>query len=161
MAVRLDYIGEDGVDFEPFEAFLTADETTDWLRSWTRNGELNGDDFRVFGQDGTGGSVAFWLIRPGQALVEQPVIFLGSEGETGVVARNLGAFLWLLADGFGPWEAATSHDPEPDWVAQPNRELAAIAEQFAPDHRAPAAVVIEQATREFPGFDDCMMALCR
>lgn len=161
MAVRLDCIGEDGVDFEPFEAFLTADETTDWLRSWTGNRELHGQDFRVFGQDGTGGSVAFWLIRPGQPLVEQPVIFLGSEGETGVVASNLGAFLWLLADGYGPWEAATSSDPEPDWVAHPNRELAGIAEQFAPHHRAPAATVIEQATREFSGFDDSMMALCR
>ncbi|MEV5375994.1 hypothetical protein AB0L26_08455 [Streptomyces nondiastaticus] len=47
MAVRLGCIGEDGVDFEPFEAFLTADETTDWLRSWTGNRELTGDGFRV------------------------------------------------------------------------------------------------------------------
>ncbi|MFJ3520468.1 MULTISPECIES: hypothetical protein [unclassified Streptomyces] len=66
-----------------------------------------------------------------------------------------------VADGFGPWVAATSYDPEPDWVAHPNRELADIAEQFGPDHRAPAATVIEQATREFPDFDDSMMALCR
>ena len=162
MAVRLGCIGEDGVDFEPFKGFLTADETTDWFRAWTGNGELNGDAFRVFGQDGTGGSAAFWLIRPGRALVEQPVVFLGSEGETGVVARNLGAFLWLLADGFGPWEAATSYDePEPGWVPHPNRELAAIAEQFAPLHRAAAVVVIEQATREFPDFDDAIMELCR
>ncbi|MFF4219263.1 hypothetical protein [Streptomyces nondiastaticus] len=47
MAVRLGCIGEDGVDFEPFEAFLTADETTDRLRSWTGNRELTGDGFRV------------------------------------------------------------------------------------------------------------------
>ncbi|GGK91688.1 SMI1/KNR4 family protein [Streptomyces flaveus] len=161
MAVRLDCIGEDGVDFEPFESFLTADETTDWFRAWTGNGELNGDDFRVFGQDGTGGSAAFWLVHPGRALVEQPIIFLGSEGETGVVARNLGAFLWLLADGFGPWEAATSYEPEPDWAPHANRDLAVIAEQFAPDHRAPAAAVIEQAAREFPDFDDTIMKLCR
>lgn len=100
-------------------------------------------------------------IRPGRALAEQPVVFLGSEGETGVVARNLGSFLWLLADGFGPWEAATSHEPEPDWVPHPNGELAAIAEQFAALHRATAAVVIDQATREFPDFDDTMMELCR
>ncbi|WP_406125308.1 SMI1/KNR4 family protein [Streptomyces sp. NBC_00989] len=161
MAVRLDRIGEDGVDFEPYEAFLGADQTADWLRAWTRNGELSGDDFRVFGQDGTGGNAAFWIVRPGRALAEQPVVFLGSEGETGVVARDLGAFLWLLADGFGPLEASVAHDPEPDWVPRPNRELAAIAEQFAPGSRATAAVVIEQATREFPDFDYIIMKLVR
>lgn len=159
MTVRFDYAGGDGVDFEPFTAFLSADETTDWFRAWTGNGELTGDTFRVFGQDGTGGYAAFWLIRPGRALVEQPVVFLGSEGETGVVASNLGAFLWLLADGFGPWEAANSY--EPDWVPHTNRELAAIAEQFAAHLRAPAVAVIEQATREFPDFDDTIMDLCR
>jgi hypothetical protein len=159
LAIRLDCIGEDGVDFEPFSAFLSADETADWFRAWTGNGALKGDDFRVFGQDGTGGYAAFWLVRAGRALVEQPVVFLGSEGETGVVARDLGAFLWLLADGFGPWEAATSYEPE--WVPHPNRDLTALAEQCAPDHRAPATAVIEQATREFPEFDDTIMELCR
>ncbi|MGW6255938.1 SMI1/KNR4 family protein [Streptomyces sp. NPDC055085] len=161
MAVRLDLIGEDKVDFEPYEAFLTAEETTDWFRAWTGNGELDGDEFRVFGQDGTGGNVAFWLIRPGRPLVEQPIVFLGSEGETGVIARNLAAFLWLLADGFGPWEASTTHDPEPGWAPRPNRELAAIAAQFAPDQRAPAAAIVEQATHEFPDFDDTVMERCR
>ncbi|ROQ82752.1 hypothetical protein EDD95_2378 [Streptomyces sp. CEV 2-1] len=68
MAVRLECIGEDRVDFEPYESFLTADETTDWFRAWTGNAELNGDDFRVFGQDGTGGYAAFWLVRPGREL---------------------------------------------------------------------------------------------
>ncbi|WP_327403278.1 SMI1/KNR4 family protein [Streptomyces sp. NBC_01288] len=161
MAVRLAWIGEDGVDFEPYDAFLSADETNDWLRACTRNGELNGDDFRVFGQDGSGGNAAFWIVRPGRALAEQPVVFLGSEGETGVVARDLGAFLWLLADGFGPLEASVADDPEPDWVPRPNRELAAIAEQFAPDRRATAAAVIERAAREFPDFDDIIMKLVR
>jgi len=169
MAVRLDCIGEDGVEFEPYEAFLSADETTEWLRGWTGNGELNGDAFRVFGQDGTGGNAAFWLIRPGRALAEQPVVFLGSEGETGVVARDLGAFLWLLADGWGPCEAALSNPPEPESrpgsdpaaISRPRRELTAVAVRFAPHRRSTAAVVIEQATREFPDFDDIVMELVR
>lgn len=99
--------------------------------------------------------------RPGRELVDQPVVFLGSEGETGVVARDLRAFLWLLADGFGPWEAATSYEPEPDWAPKANRDLAAIAEQFAPDRRTSAAAIIAQATQEFPDFDDTIMKLCR
>ncbi|MFZ4297731.1 SMI1/KNR4 family protein [Streptomyces cinereoruber] len=159
LATSFDYAGGDGVDFEPFTTFLSAEETTDWFRAWAGNGELSGDDFRVFGQDGSGGYAAFWLVRTGLPLADQPVVFLGSEGETGVVARDLAAFLWLLADGFGPWEAATSY--EPDWTPRPNSELAAIAERFAPDQRQPAATVIEQAAAEFPDFDDIIMDLCR
>ncbi|MFJ4918522.1 SMI1/KNR4 family protein [Streptomyces sp. NPDC088725] len=159
MAVRLDSMGEDGADFEPCPAFLSADETTEWLRQWTRNGELNGDEFRVFGQDGTGGCAAFWLVRPGRALAGQPVVFLGSEGETGVVASDLGDFLWLLAAGLGPWEAVDSR--EPDWIPRAHPDLTAIAEQFAPDHRASATAVMERAAREFPDFDDIIMRLCR
>jgi hypothetical protein len=159
MAVSFDYAGGDGVGFEPFTTFLSAEETTNWFRAWTGNGELDGDDFRVFGQDGSGGYAAFWLVRPGQPLADQPVVFLGSEGETGVVARNLGDFLWLLAAGFGPWEAATSH--ETAWTPHPNQQLTVIAERFAPGQRQSPTAVIEQATREFPEFDDSMMELCR
>ncbi|MEV7401558.1 SMI1/KNR4 family protein [Streptomyces sp. NPDC091267] len=161
MVIRGAWIGEDGVDFEPFDSFLSADETTHWLRSWTGNSDLSGDDFRMFGMDGTGGSAAFWLVRQGRPLVEQPVVFLGSEGETGVVARSQGAFLWLLADGFGPLEAATSDGPEPGWAPQANRDLAAVAEEFAPGHRESATAVMEQAAREFPDFDDTIMRICR
>ncbi|MFD7462661.1 MULTISPECIES: SMI1/KNR4 family protein [unclassified Streptomyces] len=118
MAVPFDCDGGGGVDFESFPAFLSVEDTTDWLRAWTGNGELSGDDFRIFGQNGSGGYAAFWLIRVNRALADQPVVFLGSEGETGVVARDLGDFLWLLADGLGPWEAANPYDsdrvPRPD-----------------------------------------------
>ncbi|MEV6538584.1 hypothetical protein [Streptomyces sp. NPDC051665] len=62
-----------------------------------------------------------------------------------------------MADGFGPLEASVADDPEPDRVPRPNREPAAIAEQFAPDRRATAAVVIDQAPREFPDFEDIIM----
>ncbi|MFI6645677.1 SMI1/KNR4 family protein [Streptomyces sp. NPDC050504] len=161
MAVRLARVGEDGVDFEPYESFLPADETTDWFQAWTGNSGVNGDAFRVFGQDGTGGYAAFWLIRPDRPLVEQPVVFLGSEGETGVVARNLGAFLWLLSDGLGPWEATASYASDPGWTPRPDRELTAVAERYAANGRVPAAIVIEQAAQEFPDFDDTVMSLCR
>jgi hypothetical protein len=159
LALPFDYNDGNGVDFEPFPAFLSAEETTDWFRAWTGNTELDGDNFRVFGQDGSGGYAAFWLIRPHRPLVDQPVVFLGSEGETGVVASDLGAFLWLLAGGYGPWEAATSY--EPDWTPRHDQELAAVAERFAADCKQSPAAVIKQATREFPDFDDTIMELCR
>lgn len=159
LAVPFDYDDGEGIDFEPFPDFLSAQDTTDWVRAWTGNTELSGDDFRVFGQDGSGGYAAFWLIRPNCQLIDQPVVFLGSEGETGVVARDLGSFLWLLADGFGPCEAAVSHDP--DWTPRPNRELTAVAERFAPTQQQTGAAVIKQAAQEFPDFDDTVMELCR
>ncbi|MGW7346858.1 SMI1/KNR4 family protein [Streptomyces sp. NPDC054854] len=159
MAGPFDYDGGDGVDFEPFPAFLSAADTADWFQAWTGNTEVDGGDFRVFGQDGTGGYAAFWMVRRDRPASEQPVVFLGSEGETGVVARDLGDFLWLLADGFGPLEAATSYGPER--ASRPHQALAAVAERFASDRRTSAAVVIERATREFPDFDEMIVGLCR
>lgn len=74
------------------------------------------------------------------------------------MAGCLADFLWLLAGGFGLWEAANEY--EPGWAPRPNEAFAAVARQFAADREQPAAVVIEQAAREFPGFDDAMMELC-
>ncbi|WP_138901667.1 SMI1/KNR4 family protein [Streptomyces albidochromogenes] len=158
MAVPFGYGSETGIDFEPFPAFLSAEKTTEWFRAWTGNGDVDGDDFRMFGRDGSGGHAAFWLTRPARALADQPVVFLGSEGETGVVARDLAEFLWVLAGGYGPWEAATPY--ESDRVRRGTPELTAVAERFAPGGCRPAAVLIELAAKEFPTFDDIIMELC-
>ncbi|WP_176732554.1 SMI1/KNR4 family protein [Streptomyces sp. MnatMP-M17] len=151
------HYAEDAADFEPFPAFLSAEETTEWLRAWTRNGEVDGDEFRVFGQDGTGGYAAIWLTRPDRPLADQPVVFLGSEGEAGVIAADLAGFLWLLADGLGPREAVDS----PGQKLCPDAALSAIAERFAPGFRRPASAVIDAAAREFPDFEATVVALCR
>jgi hypothetical protein len=74
--VEFDYADGDGVDFEPYASFNSAEETTQWLRHWTGNHALDGDAYRIFGQDGTGGYAALWCVRPGRPLVEQPVVFM-------------------------------------------------------------------------------------
>ncbi|MFI0740901.1 SMI1/KNR4 family protein [Streptomyces sp. NPDC021100] len=148
----------DGIDFESYPEFLSAEETTAWFRAWTGNGEVTGDAFRVFGQDGTGGLTAAWLVRPAAPLTAQPVVHLGSEGEMGVVARDLPAFLWLLADGFGPSEAV-----DPRERARPAHrvpELAALAARFAPERRQSGKAVMDEATDEFPDFEDGILRLC-
>lgn len=159
LALPFEYDEGNGVDFEPYPAFLTAEDTTDWFRAWTGNPEVDGDAFRIFGQDGSGGYAAFWLVRPGLPLTDQPVVFMGSEGETRVVARDLADLLWLFAGGFGPKEAVDS--PAADWIPGPGEEFTAVARRFAPDRERPAAAVIEQAAQAFPDFEDTVFELCR
>ncbi|MGW5973022.1 SMI1/KNR4 family protein [Streptomyces sp. NPDC055186] len=155
--VEFDHADGDGIDFEPYDAFCSAQETTDWLRQWTGNPELDGDAYRLFGQDGTGGLAAVRYGRPGRPLTEQPVVFMGSEGECGVVAGNLSDFLWVLADGIGPLESVLYDEPE----ARPNPELTGLAERHATTPRRPARDIITEARAEFPTFTDDIDALCR
>ncbi|MEV7011211.1 SMI1/KNR4 family protein [Streptosporangium sp. NPDC051022] len=145
------------IDYDPRDAFLSPEETASWIRAWTGNDDLSGDDFRVFGQDGTGGYTAFWLVRPGAPLPDQPVVFLGSEGEIAVVARNLADYLWLLANGIGPSEVA-NHSEYP---ARPNPTLLPLAERFAPGRDRSPAAVITAAAEEFPDFEQTINDLCR
>ena len=155
--VEFDYDDGNGIDYEPFAEFKPAEENRFWWPLWTGKPDLDGAEFRVFGMDGTGGYSAFWLVRNGQPLTSQPIVFLGSEGEVGVVARDLADFLWLLADGFGPLEAVEY----PERPARPQRELTEIAERYAADRRASAATVIAAARTEFPDFERTIMELCR
>jgi hypothetical protein len=153
-----DYADGEGYDFEPYPEFLSDSETRDWIRAWTGNAEVDGAAFRVFGQDGTGGYAAFWLVRPGAPLVEQPIVFLGSEGERGVVARNLADYLWVLAGGFGPFEAIAEREPAAEGLSAQFRRF---AEQHAPDaKRGPTEIVLE-AQREFPNFSRYIDDMCR
>ncbi|MFI2511686.1 SMI1/KNR4 family protein [Streptomyces sp. NPDC018972] len=155
--VEFDYDDGKGIDFEPYDAFDSAEETTDWVRRWTGNHELDGDAYRVFGQDGSGGLAAVWYGRPGRPLAEQPVVFMGSEGENGVVAGNLSDFLWVLADGIGPLETVLYDEHE----ARPNAALTELAERHATTPRRPARDIIAEARAEFPTFAEDMDALCR
>lgn len=145
------------IDYEPYAEFDSAEETTDWLRAWTGNDELDGDAFRVFGQDGTGGLVACWLVRAGQPLAAQPVAFFGSEGEVGVVAASLGEYLWLLAGGVGPMEAVQFG--EDDGV--PHAALRAVAEAHSGIEPRTAGEVLAAAKAEFPDFAATVKSWCR
>lgn len=145
------------IDYEPYQEFDSAEETTDWIRAWTGNEELDGAAFRVFGQDGTGGLVASWLVRPGQALAEQPVAFFGSEGEAGIVATSLGEFLWLLAGGVGPQEAVEFGSDS----GVPHDELRAVAEKYSGLPPRTPAEVLAKARAEFPGFNQTVESWCR
>ena len=156
--VAFDYDDGNGVDFESYDAFDPAEDTDGWFRLWTGNPDADGGPYRVFGRHGTGGLAAVWCARPARPLTEQPVVFLGSEGETGVVAGSLSDFLWVLADGYGPREALW---PEREWTPRPNAVLADLAARHATTPRRPAPEIVAAAAAEFPSFAEDLDALCR
>ena len=119
------------MDFFPFSAFETAEETASWARAWTGNPTYTAREFLFFGKDGCGGYAALWLTNGEGTLEEQPVVFLGSEGETAVLARDLYDYLWLLAGGFGPQEAVFY----PESRRVPVAAFERLAEKYAPTRR--------------------------
>jgi hypothetical protein len=159
-AVNEDEVYDDealGMDFEPYPAFFPAEENADWFRAWTGNPEVDGAQFRVFGQDGSGGYAALWLTQPGRPLEEQPVVFLGSEGEVGVIALNLDEYLWLLAAGVGPHEAVEG----PDMPPRPQAQFAEFAQQHGHTPPLSAPQVLARAQAAYPSFEADILALCR
>jgi hypothetical protein len=145
-----------GCDFEPY-GLEAPEKTAWWFRLWTGNEEADGREFRFFGATGAGDYAGFWLVRPGAPITEQPVVYIGSEGQRGVIARDLGDLLWLFADGFGPEEAFS----DPGRETERNEAFQAIAERHAPGGRRPAAEIVAAARAEFPGFSAIIDALCR
>jgi hypothetical protein len=146
-----------GCDFEPYDRFEAPEKTAWWFRLWTGNPEADGGQFRFFGTTGAGDYAGFWLVRPGAPITEQPVVYLGSEGDRGVIARDLGDLLWLFANGCGPYEAFE----EPDGETEPNAAFTAIAERHAPGRRRSTAEIVAAARAEFPDFPQVVDALCR
>jgi len=151
-----DYANGEGIDFEPYTEFLSEEETRKWIRAWTGNGSLDGEEFRVFGQDGTGGYAAFWCVRRSASVLEQPIVFFGSEGQIGVLASGFADYLWLLAGGFGPYEALAY--PESERAELP--EFLAFAVRHSGTKKKTPSEVLANARAEFPTFEEGIRSLC-
>jgi hypothetical protein len=147
--VEFPYDSEDDVYYEPFAEFMPVAENAFWMPLWTGTDLLDPNDFRVFAHDGSGGYAILWLVDRDEPLTAQPVVFMGSEGEYGVIASDLADFLWLLADGSGPMEAVE----QPDRPSRPKPELIAIAERHAPQARKSAAEAVALARQRFGHFN--------
>jgi hypothetical protein len=147
---------DDDIDFEPFTHFVPADEAADWFSAWTGTDGADASAYRLFGQDGAGGYAAIWVCNNDQGLLEQPIVFFGSEGEVGVVAVNFDAYLWLLADGCGPYEAVAYADAE----SHPHAQFTAFAKRVSKVPPMSASEVIDNARQAFPDFEDDIAALC-
>ncbi len=152
-----DYLDGEGIDFEPYETFLSVEDTQNWFRAWTGNVNADASHYLIFGQDGTGGYAAFWLVREQSDLLEQPLVFFGSEGEMGVIARNFSDYLWLLASGHGPLEAISS----PDDGKTPDAEFSAFARRNSTTSQSKPSEIIARAQAEFPTFEAQILSLCK
>ncbi len=154
--------GSDEPEFEMFDEFESPEETADWLDMWTGNDGVDGREFRCFGKDFGGGYLALWPVREGRPPEEQPVVYLGSEGDVAVLGRDVGSFLWLLAQGVDPHSCpgkAESGDPVEPRETHP--ELAEIAERHAPGARRAPKEILARAREEFPHFQAVIDAMCR
>ncbi|MDC0721243.1 hypothetical protein [Nannocystis bainbridge] len=130
--------------------------------AWTGNKAAE-HELRVFAQDGSGGLVAFWIVQhddgAARPLADQPVVFLGSEGERGAVASDLADFLHLLAAGIGPYEVVEYGSTEGE---SPQPAIAALAEQFFPARgQREASAIIVDAQRDYADFADRLAALVK
>lgn len=138
-----------GPDFDPYDTFVWSGEMMEWWQNWTNGPMAGAPPFRAFGQDGSGGLAAFWLRNPGGPLDRQSVVFLGSEGEYTVIARDLGDYLWLLANGVGPLETVDGIERVPEPIAA----LTTIAQRHTGSARRSTAEVITAAQAQFPAFE--------
>ncbi|MDC0672001.1 hypothetical protein [Nannocystis radixulma] len=148
-----DGLGE--IDFE-----MLAEIEAGGPEAWTRNAEAE-HEFRVFAQDGSGGLVAFWLVHHddgvARPLAEQPVVFLGSEGEVGAVATDLADFLHLLAAGIGPYEVVEYGATEGE---EPQPAIAKLAKKFFPKRKKrDANTIVVEAQRDYGDLGDRLEAL--
>lgn len=155
--IGIDYADGDGIDFEPFDNFYSEEETSEWIKAWTGNEELNGNEYLIFGQDGTGGYTAFWCVRETDDLLQQPIVFFGSEGELGVVAQSFYDYVWLFANGIGPYEAVAY----PGLDRPQNQEFLEFAQTHALSHKNSANEITKKAKSEFPNFVSAIEDLCR
>jgi hypothetical protein len=83
-------------------AFESPAETRAWLESWSGKAPTGADRLRLFAQDGSGGQVVIWFQTPTAPIDRQPIVFFGSEGALGVVARDLPDFIRLLGASLAP-----------------------------------------------------------
>ncbi|MFI7127398.1 hypothetical protein ACIBQ1_16995 [Nonomuraea sp. NPDC050153] len=140
------------IDFEMLDRFDPG--------SVTANGRTDAErEFRVFAINGSGSQIAFWLVHEGLPAEQQPVVFLGDEGDVGAVATDLCDLLYLLASGNGPFEVIMFGVDED---AEPQPGIAAIAEVHFDrrEGRTPEAILADAAA-EYSDVQDRIDVLGR
>lgn len=138
------------IDFEFYQASDAdlAETFGHWFggQRWASDG----DSLVQFGQDGTGSLFLLWYY-PGLS-GKPPVVFMGSEGESSLVADNLEDFIRQLGSGqvfyVDSWvEPDEDDNEEMDWQALAD----AIDERYGLSKETPQQLA-EKAARSHPDF---------
>jgi hypothetical protein len=145
------------LDCQDFQPFLESEETTSIIQAWTSNPNLSNLDFKGITYDGSGGFFALWLVYD-DSILEQPVVFLGSDGERYVVAENLADFLWSLAYGI------PLNDPTKKDMSRFYREDSAFMEfacKYALAEKRSIAEIVAGAITETKSFREFIESVTR
>ena len=146
--LEFDYADGDGIDFEPYQTFMSQNQANQWLEAWTGNSQADANSLLVFGQDGTGGYAAFWMINQDKDILDQPIVFLGSEGAIGVVAKDFNDYLWLLAQNHGPLESIEY----PEDTSKINNNFLNFAKQNSKSISRSVSIITSDAQNSYPNF---------
>jgi hypothetical protein len=151
-----------GAEHAEFELVDLA-ESDDNVKSWLGSLPTDGTRLIVFAQDGTGSLFCVWL-RPGQTDVESaPIVYLGSEGELGVLGKDPAAFLEFVASGMTfDGHASRFFDPldsdDDDEYATDERARRAGVVEFVRERTGKSSIrhpdlVRAEAEAAYPGFE--------
>lgn len=135
------------IDFEMYESFNEQYKPSDWTRN-----PATDDELFTFAMDGTGGQVAIWRRDPGGSHDDQPIVFMGSEGEVKPLAMSLPGFLFLIASGLGPLEITSGGEPAE------NEEMMAWVKESYPDVATDTTAILDEAAKKLADFEAHLMA---
>lgn len=119
----------DTYDFQPYEQFLSCDDTAFelFLGCDYPDAERITQQFKMFGRDAAGGQYALWLRQFDDDLMTCPVVYFDSEGDFYVVADYFGEFMWLMAVAYDQDEYPVLLEPvlsfAREWAAEAEDEL--------------------------------------
>ncbi len=155
--LKFDYNEEGSMEFESYQSFMSREDTSEWLKLWTGNKQADASSLLVFGQDGSGGYTAFWLVNQGNEILEQPIVFLGSEGEISVVSKDFNDYLWLLSQNCGPMEVVYSNE----YIPKTNEIFLDFAKENSRSPFRSVSTIISDAQNSYSSFKNWIESIIR
>ena len=138
------------IEYEPY--YPSDEELIETIECWFGGTKWleNGDSFVQFGQDGTGSMFLLWFYP--SLRIDPPVVFMGSEGESCLVAPNINDFIRQIASGqfffAGEWFEPEADEEELDW-----RRLKSIVEARLGKIEQNPSVISNRAAELHPDFE--------